>query len=113
MTWLTVKSLQRDFGLSWIASEAIVVEQIRLVRRQRGRLGVMIASLYLGGMLLAFGAIGWLLPSLPHGWQLLLRLPGFALMFFSWVVLPRLIASDAILAAAAAQAGQRSTGATI
>lgn len=110
MTWVTVKSLQRDFGLSWMVSEAMVVEQISLVRKSRGRKGVVLAVMYLCGVLWGLGAIDWLLPSLPHRWQLLLRLPGLALMVFSWFVLPRLLAGNAILAAAAVRADQVSAG---
>ena len=110
MKWVAVKSLQRDFGLSRMVSEALVTEQVRLIRKSPGRKGLVLAATQLCGFLWGLGAIGWLLPLLPHRSQLLLRLPGLALMVFSWFVLPRLLAGDAILVAAA-QASQRLTGA--
>jgi len=110
MEYITIKKLQRKFGLPWMVSEQIIREQTGLLRNQWNGLGALLGGMYLGGMLWSLGAFGWLLPGLSHRWELLLRLPGIVLLFFSRIVLPRLLAGSAILAAARARADQRSAG---
>lgn len=113
MKWISVPSLQRDFGLSRIASEALVGEQTRLLLKKYKAKSIAIGSMYLCGLLWGLGELDWVLPSLSLRWHLPLRLRGVALMVFSWFVLPQLLASDGILAAAAtARADQVSTGAS-
>ncbi|HWU77431.1 MAG TPA: hypothetical protein VN043_13090 [Rhodanobacter sp.] len=110
MRWVSLKSLQRDSGLSWMVCESIIREQTSLVRKSPGGPGILLGGLYLCSMLWALGAIGWLLPSLPQRWGLLLRLPGLVMMVLTWFVLPRLLAGDAILAVAHAHVDQASVG---
>ncbi|HUW54537.1 MAG TPA: hypothetical protein VMV99_14095 [Rhodanobacter sp.] len=110
MEYITIKKLQRKFGLPWMACEQIIREQTGLIRNQWNGPGALLGGMYLGGMLWGLGAFGWLLPGLSHRRELLLRLPGITLLFFSRFALPRLLAGNAILAAAQAQADQRSAG---
>lgn len=109
MTWVSLKSLQRDFGLPWMVCEQLIREQVTLVRKRR----VSLAVLNLMGMLWGVGGARWLLPS-AHGWELaLLEIPGLLLIVLGGIVLPRLMAGQAIFAAAQAHAGQPSTGNTL
>jgi len=107
MQYITIKTLQRKFGLPWMVSEQIIREQTSLIRNQWNGLGALLGGMYLGGMLWGLGAFGWLLPGLSHRWELLLRLPGMVMLFFSRFVLPRLLAGSAILAAARACVSQQ------
>lgn len=109
MSWVSLKSLQRDFGLPWMVCEQLIREQVTLVRKRR----VSLAVLNLTGMLWGVGGARWLLPS-AHGWVLaVLEIPGLLLIVLGGIVLPRLMAGQAILAAAQAHAGQPSTGNTL
>ena len=110
MNWVTVNNLQHDSGLSPAACEAIIREQTRLVRKGPGGPRILIATMYLCATLLAVGALDCLWPSLSHRWWLLLRALGLVLMVFSWFVLPRLLAGDAILAAARTHGAHISAG---
>jgi hypothetical protein len=77
MKWITSKKLQNEFGLSWAEAEQIIREQVRMLD---GR---------------------WDWRASMHGGRLaLLELPGLAVLAFAWLVLPRLLAGDAILAVA-------------
>ncbi|TAM63349.1 MAG: hypothetical protein EPN49_02415 [Rhodanobacter sp.] len=111
MEYITIKKLQRKFGLPWMVCEQIIRGQTGLIRNRWNGLGALLGGMYLGGMLWSLGAFGWLLPGLPPRWELLLRLPGIVLLFFSRFVLPRLLAGNAILAAASAHVDRRCVGA--
>jgi len=112
MKWITLKSLQREFGLPWMVCEQIIREQVRLVSKRRLQ-GALIGGLFLAGFMWAVLGADWLLPSV-HGWRrVAAEVPGLVLAFFARLVLPRLLAGEAILAAAWAHASQQqSTGIT-
>lgn len=109
MSWVSLKSLQRDFGLPWMVCEQTIREQVTLVRKRR----VSLSVLNFMGMLWCMGGARWLLPS-AHGWMLvLLAIPGLLLIVLGGIALPRLMAGKAISAAAQAYASRPSAGNTL
>ena len=110
MDYITIKKLQRRFGLPWMVCEQIIREQTGLIRHRWNGLGALLGGMYLVGMLWSLGIFGLLLPVLSHRWELLLRLPGIVLLFFFRFVLPRLLAGNAILAVASAHVDRRCVG---
>jgi len=111
MEYITIKTLQRKFGLPWMACEQIIREQVRLVSKRRLQ-GALIGGLFLAGLIWAMLGADWLMPSV-HGWRrVAVELAGLVLAFFARLMLPRLLAGEAILAAAQAHSSQSSTGMT-
>lgn len=92
--YVTVTRLGREFRLPWARAEAIVREQTA-----RARMGWLWRGLYLGAFAVGMGGVPWLAADRGHGFELALRLWFLALMV-AGLLLPRVLARDAILEAA-------------
>lgn len=109
MKWITRKALQAEFDLSWAVAETILARECNAMRYGGWRLGpVVVSALWLGSMFWILAGAKLALPSVAHAGRVLAELPGVALAFVALVVLPRLLATHAILAAAENARGDRS-----
>lgn len=108
MKWITRESLETQFGISWAVAEAIIRRECRSIRRDQGRTSLAIALLCVGGLFWCSGGAGLVFHSTDRGGRALIELPGLLLLVFALLVLPRLLATKAILSAAQAAAGDRS-----
>ncbi|HEY0197847.1 MAG TPA: hypothetical protein VGC19_04795 [Rhodanobacter sp.] len=107
MKWITTKYLQSEFGLSWMDAEKVIGEQITLLRNRLDWRGVLVGCLSLLSLFwVSFGA-RLVAPSM-HGWRLaVLELPGLMIAGLVLFVLPRLLAGESIVSAAAALISRR------
>lgn len=94
--WITVGRLMREFGLPWPQAEAIIREQTARARRKP-----WVEAWYLGSFLMCVAGVPWLVGPQHRALGLVLRLV-FLLAMLAGVLLPRVVAHQAILDAAAA-----------
>jgi hypothetical protein len=100
MRWITRKALESEFGISWAVAEAIIRQECRAIRRGKGRATLGLAVLWIVGFFWVIGGASFLFPSAHHGMLALIELPGLVLLAIALLVMPRLLAADAILDAA-------------
>lgn len=100
MRWITRKSLESEFGISWAAAEAIIRRECSAIRRGKGRATLGIAVLWIAGFFWGIGGASLVFPTAHRGMLALIELPGLVLLAVALLVLPRLLAADAILDAA-------------
>ena len=106
MRWITRKTLEREFGLSPILAEQVIREQLAAPRRRNGARAATLVVLRTLGMLWVFFLAAMLFPSAHHGRLALLESPGLVLTAVGWLVLPRVLYADEIVAAARMRAGR-------
>lgn len=94
--FITVARLMRAFGLPWNHAEEIIREQTRRARRP------WIVAAYLVSWLMCVAGVPLLVPAADHLLGVLLRIGGIGLMV-ACLLLPRLLARQAILDAAQAR----------
>lgn len=101
MRWISSKELQREFGFTRAVSEKVIREQLVTVGKEGWRSWVM-AACFAAGMIWMLLLAQWLVPTPAfHNWyRAMVQLPGVLLIAARWLVLPRLLAGDAILASA-------------
>ena len=104
MKWISLKELQRDFGLSPAVAEKVVREQVIAVGKEGWRSWIL-AACFAVGSFWNLVVVRWLVPFPHHNWHVAIAaLPGMLFMAARWFFLPRLLAADAILASANALA---------
>lgn len=108
LKWTTRAALASTFGLSWAVAETILHQQDNAVRYAWRGPGRWLALACIASLL--WGTVGarWLFPDLPHGLRALVELPGLVVFVLAWWICPRLLAHDAIRAAAEKARGDRS-----
>ena len=85
-------------------SEKVIREQLVAVGKEGWRSWIL-AACFAAGMFWALVVARWLVPSPFHNWHVaIVMLPGMLIFAARWFALPRLLAADAILASAHAQA---------
>jgi len=101
MRWVTTRRLVRTYRIRWSQAERIVREEC--LRSGRGRMGLVLSLIHLTGLgWLLFGA-HWLFPA-QHGWRRMgIESPGLLVSMITMLV-PRLLARDAMRARAEALA---------
>jgi len=98
MRWIATTQLARDHGLNWMEAERIISEETARVRN-KGRSGALFALASLACLIWVAGGARWVFPGLGKLAILGAEFPGFLLMT-ALLMLPRLLAHDAILARA-------------
>ncbi len=104
MRWITRKELEREFGLSPMLAERVIREQLAASCRRNDMRAAIPAVLRTMGMFWMLFLAAVLFPSARHGRLALLESPGLMLMVVGWLVLPRVLHADEIVAAARARA---------
>ncbi|MBU6246529.1 MAG: hypothetical protein KGN77_02135 [Xanthomonadaceae bacterium] len=101
MQWITTRRLVRTYRIRWTEADRIVREEC--LRSGRGRTGLVLSLIHLTGLCwLLFGA-HWLFPTV-QGWTRMgIESPGL-LVSMSTMLVPRLLAGDAMQARAEARA---------
>lgn len=99
MRWITGRRLALSYRISWTDAERIVREESRRAAA-RGRRVVVFSLIQLAGLLWILAGAHWLWPGL-RGWTLVCTEFAGLLLMTPALVLPRLLARDAILARAA------------
>ena len=98
MRWIATDLLARDHGLNWMEAERIVREETARVRTQ-GRSAVMFTLVSFASLFWIIAGARWAFPGLGRLAMLGAEFPG-VLLTTTLLVLPRLLAHDAILARA-------------
>ncbi|OZB59960.1 MAG: hypothetical protein B7X33_02470 [Lysobacterales bacterium 13-68-4] len=102
MRWITPRQLALTYRIPWIEAERIVREEGARIRRH-GRSGLMFAIINAAGLFWVAGGARWLFPELGRLALMGIELPMLLVVALT-LALPRLFASDAILARAEALA---------
>ena len=102
MRWITAGALQREFGLRWQDAEQIISTQCHL-KRVRGWSGLLHMLLWFACLFWVMGGARSCFPHATHGQLSGLELLALPIMIVL-LVLPRLLAAEAILAQARAAA---------